>query len=61
MTKHEIERAMFADLKEQLDNYHLRDACQKGGQADAVRFYDNKISELNKHFNALIKQYETFF
>ena len=58
MIKHEIKRAMFANLKEQLNNYHLRDACQKGDKADAVRFYDDKISKLDSDFDELIQLYQ---
>ena len=58
MIKREIKRAMFANLKEQKDTAKLLNACKKANDVDSIRFYQNKLDVLDKHFYELIKQYE---
>ena len=53
-----IKRAMFVNLKEQKDTARLLNACKKADDTDSIRFYEDKFSTLDKHFNELIKQYE---
>ena len=53
-----IKRAMFANLKEQKDTARLLNACKKANDVDSIRFYQNKLDVLDKHFYELIKQYE---
>lgn len=58
MIQREIKRAMYANLKEQTATYKLLDACENGAAADAVRFYENKLSELDEQLDDLIQAYE---
>ena len=53
-----IKRAMFVNLKEQKDTARLLNACKKANDPDSIRFYQNKLDALDKHFYELIKQYE---
>ena len=58
MTKHEIKRAMFFNLKKQLNAQKLLDTCQEANETASVRFYEGEISELEKQLNELYAQYE---
>lgn len=55
MTKHEIKRAMFNNLKEQLQAEKSLRACKRYGTDTGN--YEEILRGYDKQFNELIKQY----
>lgn len=59
MTKREIKRKLYKNLKDQLQTYKSLDACERyGAEPDVIRTYEDAIQVYDAAFYNLIKLYE---